>query len=84
MTFCIITLSYFLMTVNKHGVDEDASRIAWCSVLPIFQVSISQLLIVPYKVVGIPYLLDRGPSILEAQMQVSRISQSCKFRSILI
>lgn len=78
-TFCIATWFSFLMKVSTHEAGEDVLRTAWYSVLPVFQALRCQWLIAPYMVVEIPYLLDKGPSILVGQMQVSKISPSWGF-----
>lgn len=68
------------MKVSTREVGEGVSDTAWYSVLPVFQALRSLWLIAPYKVAGIPYLLDKGPNILGGRIQVSKISPSWKNR----
>lgn len=82
MTFCTVILFFVLMMVSRHEVGAGVWHTAWCFDLQVSQASKYQWLIAPCKVVETPYQLDRGPSILAAQMPVSKISPSCKLKYI--
>lgn len=80
MTFGIVILFFVLMMVSRHEVGGGVWHTGRCFVPRFSQALKCQWLIEPCKVVETPYLLDKGPSILAAQMLVSKISPSCKFK----
>lgn len=79
MTFCIAILFFVLKMVSRHEAGAGVLHIRWCFVPPVSRALIFQWLREPCKVVETPYQLDRDPSILADQMQVSKNSPSCKF-----